>query len=93
MSESKRSSRVPQPGFGLDDQIGAMIDRVRQVFGDEILAAIYGRAHNAAIRQALAPASDRAVPSGGRLRLISKSGDEGFVRALRDELDRALTHQ
>ena len=92
MSESKRSRRVPPSVMDLDDQIGAMIDRVRQVFGDEILAAIYGRAHNAAIRHALTPASQASAPSGGRLRLVSNSGDAGFLRALRDELDRALTN-
>ena len=69
-----------------------MVDRVRQVFGDEILAGIYDRAQNAAIRQARAPDTAASVPSDGRLRRVSNVDDDGFVRALRDELDRALTH-
>ena len=75
-----------------DDEVAAMVDRVRQVFGDEILTAIYDRAQNAAIRQARARDTPALVPSDGRLRLVSNSDDDGFVRALRDELDRALTH-
>jgi len=76
----------------LDPEIAAMVDRVRQVFGDEILAAIYDRARNAAIRQAPAPATPEVVPNDGRLSLVSNADDDGFLRALRDELDRALTH-
>ena len=33
-----------------------------------------------------------SVPSDGRLRRVSNVDDDGFVRALRDELDRAWTH-
>ena len=92
MSQSRRGSRVAQPRLDLDAEIAAMVDRVRQVFGDEILAGIYDRAQNAAIRQARAPDTPASVPSDGRLRLVSNVDDDGFVRALRDELDRALTH-
>ena len=92
MSQSRRGSRVPQARVNLDPEIAAMVDRVRQVFGDEILAAVYDRARNAAIRHARAPATPEEVPNDGRLRLVSNSDDDGFLRALRDELDRALTH-
>jgi hypothetical protein len=77
----------------LDAEITAMLDRVRQVFGEEILADIYERAQNAAIRQAGSAGTAAANGStDGRLRLVSDSADDGFVRALRDELDRLLTH-
>lgn len=77
----------------LDAEITAMLDRVREVFGDEILAGIYERAQNAAIRQAASPGAVEAdAPTGGRLRLVSDAADDGFVRALRNELDRLLTH-
>ena len=77
----------------LDAEITAMLDRVRQVFGDEALVSVYQRAQNAAIRQAVS----RGVAAAGasndrRLRLVSDSSDDGFVRALRNELDRLLTH-
>ena len=79
--------------MSLDAEITAMLDRVREVFGDEILADIYERAQNAAIRQAAsAGAVAAAAPTDGRLRLVSDATDDGFVRALRDELDRLLTH-
>ena len=74
----------------LDAEITAMLDRVRQVFGDEILADIYERAQNAAIRQAVPPGA--AAAHDGTLRVVSDSMDDGFVRALRNELDRLLTH-
>ena len=92
MSKSRRGSRVLQAAANLDAEITAMVGRVRQVFGEEVLAAIYDRARNAAIRQA----SPRETPASTRndrgLRLVSNSEHDGFVRALRDELDRALTH-
>ena len=76
----------------LDMEITGMLDRVRQIFGDEVLAALYGRARNAAIRQTASPAEAGAETSSeGPLRLVSGSKD-AFVRALRDELDRMLTH-
>ena len=75
----------------LDAEIAEMLDRVREVFGDEVLAGIYERAQNAAIRQAGSPAAAPA-PIDGRLRLVSAAADDGFVRALRSELDRLLTH-
>ena len=90
MSHSRRGSRVRQSRPCLDREVAAMIDRVRQVFGDEILAGIYVRAQNAAIRRARALNTPASAPSDARLRLVSD--DDGFVRALRDELDRALTH-
>ena len=74
----------------LDAEITAMLDRVRQVFGDEILADIYERAQNAAIRQAVSAGA--AAANDGTLRVVSDSMDDGFVRALRNELDRLLTH-
>jgi hypothetical protein len=78
----------------LDAEIRAMLDRVRQLFGDEILAEVYERAQNAAIRQAGAPGTAAAkAPTEGTLRLVSDAADDGFVRALRNELDRLLTHQ
>jgi hypothetical protein len=77
----------------LDAEIASMIDRVRSVFGDEILAGIYDRAHNAAIRQAPAAATQATVPNEAGLRVVWRSDDDGFIRALRDELDRLLTHQ
>ena len=92
MSQSSRGSRVAQPRLDLDAEIAAMVDRVRQVFGDEILAGIYDRAQNAAIRQPRASDTPAWVPNDGRLRRVSNVDDDGFVRALRDELDRALTH-
>ena len=78
----------------LDAEITAMLDRVRQLFGDEILAGVYERAQNAAIRQAGSPPGTAAVhaPADGTLRLVSGAADDGFVRALRIELDRLLTH-
>ena len=82
---------MPQARANLDTEIAAMVDRVRQVFGEEILAAIYDRARNAAIRQA-PPRETPAPRHDGGLRLVSSSDDDGFVRALHDELDRALTH-
>ena len=33
-----------------------------------------------------------SAPTDGRLRLVSGAADDGFIRALRDELDRLLTH-
>ena len=89
MSKSSRSSRVPQVREDLDAEITALVDRVREVFGDEILSAIYDRARNVAIRQVPRPSAPASVPKRGTLRLVSHS--DGFVRALRDELDRALT--
>jgi predicted ArsR family transcriptional regulator len=91
MSES-RKNRVPRARVNLDAEIAAMVERVRQIFDDEILAAIYDRARNAAIRQARVPTTAETVPSDRTLRLVSNSEDDGFLRALRDELDRALTH-
>jgi len=91
VSQSRRG-RVPQARVNLDAEIAGMVDRVRQIFDDEVLAAIYDRARNAAIRQARVPATPEGVPNDGRLRLVSNSDDDGFLRALRDELDRALTH-
>ena len=77
----------------LDAEVTAMLDRVREVFGDEILGGIYERAQNAAIRQGGSPAAVAAdAPADGRLRLVSDAADDGFVRALRNELDRLLTH-
>ena len=71
-----------------------MLDRVRELFGDEVLAGIYERAQNAAIRQAGSPGTAAAdAPTDGRLRLVSDAADDGFVGALRSELDRLLTHQ
>jgi predicted ArsR family transcriptional regulator len=75
----------------LDAEITAMLNRVREVFGDEILAGIYERAQNAAIRQAASPVAADA-PTDGRVRMVSDAADDGFVRALRNELDRLLTH-
>ena len=92
MSRSRRGSRVPQARVNLDPEIADMVDRVRQVFGDEILLAIYDRARNAAIRQAPVLATPEVVPNDGRLGLVSNADDDEFLRALRDELDRALTH-
>lgn len=80
-----------QPPVNRDAEIAAMVDRVRQVFGDEVLTGIYDRAQNAAIRRARVRDTPASVSSDGRLRLVSNSDDDGFVRALRDELDRALT--
>jgi hypothetical protein len=75
----------------LDAEIRAMLDRVREVFGEEILADLYERAQNAAIRQAGSPATEAAhAPTPGRLGLLSDAADDGFVRALRNELDRLL---
>lgn len=93
MSHSRRGNRVPQSRLNLDAEIAAMVDRVRQVYGDEILEGIYDRAQNVAIRQARGPNTPASVPSDSRLRLASNSDGDGFVRALRDELDRALTHR
>ena len=77
----------------LDAEITAMLNRVREIFGDEILAGIYERAQNAAIRQAGPPDAGAAhAPTDGRLRLGSDAANDGFVRALRSELDRLLTH-
>jgi predicted ArsR family transcriptional regulator len=77
----------------LDGDVIAMLDRAREIFGDEILAAVYERAQNATIRQAGPPGTAAAdVPTDGRLRLVSGAADDGFVAALRDELDRLLTH-
>jgi predicted ArsR family transcriptional regulator len=77
----------------LDADLIAMLDRVREIFGDEILADIYERAQNATIRQAGPPDTPAAdAADGGRLRLVADAADDGFVRALRDELDRLLTH-
>ena len=77
----------------LDAEITAMLDRVRQLFGDEILPGIYERAQNAAIRQTGSPGTAAAnAPTDGTLRLVSGAADDGFVRALRIELDRLLTH-
>ena len=92
MSQSRKGGPVRQARVNLDPEIAAMVDRVRQVFGDEILAAIYDRARNAAIRQTRVSAAPEVVPNDGRLRLASNADDDGFLRALRDELDRALTH-
>ena len=89
MFKSSRSSRAPQVRENLDAEITAMVDRVRQVFGDDTLAAIYDRARNVAIRQARRPSPPASLPNDGTLRLVSQS--DGFVRALRDELQRALT--
>jgi hypothetical protein len=50
------------------------------------------RAHNAAIRRVRTP-DTQAVPSDGRLRVVSNSVNDEFVRTLRDELDRALNYQ
>lgn len=75
-----------------DAEIAAMVDRVRQVFGDEVLADIYDRARNAAIRQARTHGAPASAQTGARLRLVENPDDDGFPRALRDELDRALTH-
>ena len=83
---------MPQARANLDTEIAAMVDRVRQVFGEEILAAIYDRARNAAIRQAPPRETPAPMRNDAGLRLVSNSDDDGFVRALRDELDRALTH-
>jgi predicted ArsR family transcriptional regulator len=77
----------------LDADLIAMLDRVREIFGDEILAGIYERAQNATIRQVGSPGTAAPdAPTAGRLRLASGAADDGFVRALRDELDRLLTH-
>jgi predicted ArsR family transcriptional regulator len=87
----KRSPQASMPP--LDEEIRALLDHVREVFGDEVLAGIYERAQNAAIRQAgsLATASPRA-PTEGRARLVSHAADDGFATALRNELGRMLTH-
>ncbi len=55
-----------------------MVDCVGKVFGDEILAGIYDRVQNAAIRQARAPATPASVPSDGRLRLVSNADEDRF---------------
>ena len=92
MSKSSRSGRVPQARENLDAEIAAMVRRVRELFGDEVLATIYDRAHNVAIRQARVPITPASAANDGRLRLVSDSEGDGFLRTLRDELDRALTH-
>jgi hypothetical protein len=76
----------------LDADLIAMLDRVREIYGDDILAGIYERAQNATIRQSGPPDAAAVAPTDGRLRLVSGAADDGFVRALRDELDRLLTH-
>ena len=77
----------------VDAEITAMLNRVREVFGDEVLAGVYERAQNAAIRQARSPGTAPVhAPTDGRLRIVSDAADDGFVRALRNELDRLLTH-
>ena len=43
----------------LDADLIAMLDRVRKIFGDEILAGIFERAQNATIRQAGSRAGPR----------------------------------
>ena len=92
MSKSSRSGRVPQARENLDAEIAPMVRRVRELFGDEVLATIYDRAHNVAIRQARVSVTPASAATDGRLRLVSSSEDDGFLRTLRDELDRALTH-
>jgi len=91
MSRSRKAGHAAIP---LDAEITAMLDRVRQVFGDEVLARLYERARNAAIRQSRSFTAPLAAGENadGKLRLVAASDDEGFVRALREELDRALTH-
>jgi hypothetical protein len=70
-----------------------MLDRVRELFGNEIVAVIYGRAQNVAIRHGVSPgAAVTNASNDGRPPLVSDSTDDGFVRALRSELDRVLTH-
>jgi hypothetical protein len=77
----------------LDADLIAMLDRAREIYGDDILAGIYERARNVAIRQTRSSGASAAdVPSDGRLRLVSGAADDVFVPALRDELDRLLTH-
>jgi len=77
----------------LDAEILSMLDRVRQVFGDDVLGGIYERAQNAAIRQSVSPgAATTNASDDGQLRVVLDSTDDEFVRALRDELDRMLTH-
>ena len=92
MSKSRRRSPVLQAAANLDAEITAMVERVRQVFGEEVLAAIYDRARNAAIRQAPPREPPASMRNDSGLRLVSNTDHDGFVRALRDELDRALTH-
>jgi len=84
--------RVSRARIDLDAEIVAMVARVRQVFGEEILASIYDRARNAAIRQVRRSNPLPSVPDEGMPRPVASAGDDGFVLALRDELDRALTH-
>ena len=85
--------RPAQAHMALDAEITAMLDRVRELFGDDILAGVYERAQNAAIRQAGSPGAGAAhAPTDGTLRLVPAAADDGFVRALRSELDRLLTH-
>jgi hypothetical protein len=93
VSRTRKVKRSPQADMpGLDAEIMAMLDRVRQVFGDEALGGIYERAHNAAIRQSVSPSAATAnAPNDGQMRVVSDTTDDGFVRALRDELDRVLT--
>jgi hypothetical protein len=77
----------------LDDELFALLDRARQVFGDEILTGIYERAQNAAIRQAGPPGTSAPRASTGeRMPLVSDSVEDGFLRALRNELARLLRH-
>jgi predicted ArsR family transcriptional regulator len=77
----------------LDADLIAMLDRAREIYGDEILAGIYERAQNATIRRAGSPdTAAAAAPTDRRLRLVSGAADDGFVEALRDELDHLLTH-
>jgi predicted ArsR family transcriptional regulator len=92
MAKSRRGGRVLQVAATLDAEITAMVDRVRQVFGEEVLEAIYDRARNAAIRQASPRETPASMRNDSGLRLVSNTEHDGFVRALRDELDRALTH-
>ena len=89
----KRTARAHMPE--LDAEILSMLDRVRQVFGDDVLGGIYERAQNAAIRQSVSPGAATATTNAsddGQLRVVLDSTDDEFVRALRDELDRMLTH-
>ena len=77
----------------LDDEIVALLNRARQVFGDEILSGIYERAQNAAIRQAgFSRTPEPGASTGGSLPLGSDSLENGFLRALRNELARLLRH-
>jgi hypothetical protein len=89
----KRTAQAQLPE--LDAEILSMLDRVRQVFGDDVLGGIYERAQNAAIRQSVPPGAATATTNAsddGQLRVVLDSTDDEFVRALRDELDRMLTH-